>query len=379
VTPDGQKRGTVLVVDDDDAIRHMIARILARSGYACSEAPDPAAALTLADEIPFDLVMCDVNMPGGSGLGLVRDLRERHPDIAVLMVSGMDDPKTAALAIDSGAYGYIVKPFESNEILIAADNALRRAQLEIENRVHRKHLELLVAERTSDLTATVERLSQAERALRASQEEAIRRLAHAAEFRDPTTGAHLNRISRTCGLLAEHIGLGSSRAELIRIASPMHDIGKIGVSDEILRKPGKLSADEMDEMRKHPLMGREILAGSDSELLQVGGVIALTHHERWDGGGYPYQLEREAIPIEGRIVALADVFDALTSERPYKVAFEVDHALTLMKDERGRHFDPDLLDAFLCLVDEIVAPVTSPEASGGVASRSPLFAPAGSG
>jgi putative two-component system response regulator len=379
MTADAQKRGTVLVVDDDEAIRHMIARILERSGYASSEAPDPAAALALADALPFDLVMCDVHMPGGSGLGLVRDLRERHPDIAVLMVSGMDDPKTAALAIDSGAYGYIVKPFEANEILIAADNALRRAQLEIENRVHRKHLESLVAERTSDLTATVERLSKAEKALRVSQEEAIRRLAHAAEFHDLSTGAHLNRVSRTCGLLAEQIGLGSARAELIRIASPMHDIGKIGVSDEILRKPGKLTADEMDEMRKHPVMGNEILAGSDSELLQVGGVIALTHHERWDGGGYPYQLEREAIPIEGRIVALADVFDALISERPYKPAFEIDHALTLMKDERGRHFDPDLLDAFLLLVEEIVVPTTFPAESGGDASRGALFVPAGSG
>jgi putative two-component system response regulator len=371
-------RGTVLVVDDDSAIRHMIARILERSGYACSEAPDPGAALAFADEKPFELVMCDVNMPGGSGLGLVRDLRERHPDIAVLMVSGMDDPKTAAQAIDSGAYGYIVKPFERNEIVIAADNALRRRQLEIENRAHRKHLELLVTERTADLTATVERLSRAERALRASQEEAIRRLAHAAEFRDPTTGAHLNRMSRTCGLLAERAGLGTLRAELIRIASPMHDIGKIGVSDEILRKPGKLTTHEMDEMRKHPEMGREILAGSDSELLQIGGVIALTHHERWDGDGYPYSLAREAIPIEGRIVALADVFDALTSERPYKPAFDVDHAVGLMRDERGRHFDPDLLDTFLGIVDEITRPeklvaVASPD---GVPGH--VFAPAAS-
>jgi putative two-component system response regulator len=378
VTTEAASRGTVLVVDDDSAIRNMIARILERSGYACSQAPDPPAALTLADQQPFELMLCDVNMPGGSGLALVRDLRERHPDIAVLMVSGMDDPKTAALSIDSGAYGYIVKPFEKNEILIAADNALRRRQLEIENQAHRKHLELLVAERTMDLTATVERLSRAEQALRASQEEAIRRLAHAAEFRDPTTGAHLNRMSRTCGLLAEHAGLGTTRSELIRIASPMHDIGKIGVSDEILRKPGKLTVEEMDEMRKHPVMGNEILAGSDSELLQVGGMIALTHHERWDGTGYPHGLERHAIPVEGRIVALADVFDALTSERPYKPAFEVDHALRLMIDERGRHFDPDLLDTFLELIDEIMAPAGMGRTAPAL-SREQVLAPATSG
>ena len=345
---------SVLVVDDDSAIRRMIARILGRAGYECTEASDPSVALLFADSQEFALVTCDINMPGGSGLGLVRELRKRHPDIAVLMVSGMDDPETAAVATDLGAYGYVMKPFESNEILIASANALRRRHLEIENRAHRKHLENLVAERTSDLTATIERLSQAERALRESQEEAIRRLAYAAEFRDATTGAHINRMSRTCELLANRAGLGIERAELIRIASPMHDIGKIGVSDEVLRKPGKLSPAEMDEMRKHPVIGSEILAGSDSELLRLGGLIALTHHEWWDGAGYPYQLAGDQIPVEGRIVAIADVFDALTSERSYKPAFEVDHAVAIMTDERGSHFDPELLDVFLTFVDDVV-------------------------
>lgn len=344
---------SVLVVDDDSAIRRMIARILGRAGYKCTEASDPSAALLFADEQEFSLVTCDINMPGGSGLGLVRDLMARHPDIAVLMVSGMDDPATASVATDLGAYGYVMKPFESNEILIASANALRRRHLEIENRLHREHLENLVAERTSDLTATVERLSRTELALRDSQEEAIRRLAFAAEFRDSTTGAHINRMSRTCELLAVRAGLGSEKASLIRIASPMHDIGKIGVSDEVLRKPGKLSTEEMDEMKKHPLIGSEILAGSDSELLRLGGLIALTHHERWDGTGYPYRLERDRIPIEGRIVGIADVFDALTSERPYKPAFEIDHAVGIMVEERGSHFDPALLDVFLTIVDEV--------------------------
>ncbi len=353
MTPASRTDSPVLVVDDDRAIRRMITRILERAGYTCSEAADPAEAQLLAQAQAFALVTCDVNMPGGSGLSLVAELRERHPDIAVLMVSGMDDPKTAATATELGAYGYVVKPFESNELLIAADNALRRRELELENRAHRQHLELLVAERTEDLMATVEQLSRAEKALRASQEEAIRRLAQAVEFRDPATGAHLNRMSRTCEVLAERAGLGSARAQLLRIASPMHDIGKIAVSDEILGKPGKLTAEEWVEMRKHPLIGSEILAGSDSDLLRLGGLIALTHHERWDGGGYPHGLAGTDIPVEGRIVALADVFDALTSERPYKPAFEVDHAVALMRDERGRHFDPEFLDLFLTVVDEV--------------------------
>jgi putative two-component system response regulator len=161
-------------------------------------------------------------------------------------------------------------------------------------------------------------------------------------------------MSRTCELLAEQAGLGLAKAELIRIASPMHDIGKIGVSDDVLRKPGKLTSEEMAEMRKHPIIGSQILAGSDSELLRLGGLIALTHHERWDGGGYPRQLAGEQIPVEGRIVAIADVFDALTSERTYKPAFEVDHAVAIMTEERAKHFDPALLDVFLTLVDDIV-------------------------
>jgi putative two-component system response regulator len=344
----------VLVVDDDSAIRRMIVRILGKAGYECTEAPDPSVAMLFADTQEFSLVTCDINMPGGSGLGLVRDLRTRHPDIAVLMVSGQDDPATAAVATELGAYGYVVKPFDANEILIAAANAIRRRHLEIENRIHREHLEHLVSERTSDLTATVERLLSTEQALRESQEEAIRRLAFAAEFRDSTTGAHINRMSRTCELLAERAGLGRERTELIRIASPMHDIGKIGVSDEVLRKPGKLSSEEMAEMRKHPVIGSQILAGSDSELLRLGGLIALTHHERWDGAGYPFQIAADQIPIEGRIVAIADVFDALTSERTYKPAFEVDHSVAIMTEERGKHFDPALLDVFLTLVDEVV-------------------------
>jgi putative two-component system response regulator len=151
--------------------------------------------------------------------------------------------------------------------------------------------------------------------------------------------------------------MGPERAQLIRIASPMHDIGKIAVSDEILHKPGKLTPAEWDEMRRHPLIGSEILSGSESELLRLGGLIALTHHERWDGSGYPHGVAGEAIPVEGRIVALADVFDALTSERPYKPAFEVGHAVALMRDERGRHFDPDYLDLFLTMVDEVVGVV----------------------
>jgi putative two-component system response regulator len=345
---------SVLVVDDDAAIRRLIARIFERRDLWCLEAGDARSALDLAERQEFSLITCDINMPGGSGLGLVREIRARFPDTAVVMVSGTADPETAAIASDLGAFGYVIKPFDTNSLLIAADNALRRRDLEIENRQHRERLESLVTERTAELAATVDRLSRTEQALRESQEEAIQRLAYAAEFRDPATGAHISRMSRICELLARELGETDDRAELIRIASPMHDIGKIGVSDEILRKSGTLTKVEMEEMRKHPTIGGEILAGSDSELLRLGASIALTHHERWNGTGYPNELSGDVIPLEGRIVAIADVFDALTSERSYKPAFEVDRAIAMMTEERGNHFDPDLLDVFISVTDEVV-------------------------
>jgi putative two-component system response regulator len=345
---------TVLIVDDDDAIRRLIARIFERRELQCSEAADAGSALAIVEEHEFSLVTCDINMPGGSGLGLVREIRARHPDTAVVMVSGTGDLETAGEAGELGAFGYVIKPFEANELLIAAENALRRRALEIENRLHRERLESLVDERTAELTSAIEKLSRAEQALRESQEEAIQRLAYAAEFRDPTTGAHISRMSRVCELLAKELGQNEDRAELIRIASPMHDIGKIGVSDEILRKSGKLTTEEMDEMKRHPTIGSEILSGSESELLRLGASIALTHHERWNGTGYPRGISGNEIPLEGRIVAIADVFDALTSERSYKPAFDVDRAVAIMTDERGNHFDPELLDVFVSVADDVV-------------------------
>jgi putative two-component system response regulator len=347
-------RCTVLVVDDDAAIRRLISRILERRALRCLEAGDAESALDLAGSQEFSLVTCDINMPGGSGLDLVRAMRVRYPDTAVVMVSGTGDPETAAVASELGAFGYVIKPFEANALLIAADNALRRRDLEIENRQHRERLESLVTERTAELASAIERLSLTEQALRDSQEEAIQRLAYAAEFRDPATGAHISRMSRICELLARELGETEDKAQLMRIASPMHDIGKIGVSDEILRKSGSLTKGEMDEMRRHPTIGSEILAGSDSELLRLGASIALTHHERWNGTGYPRELSGGEIPLEGRIVAIADVFDALTSERSYKPAFEVDHAISVMTDERGIHFDPELLDVFIAVTDDVV-------------------------
>lgn len=345
----------LLIVDDEEPIRRLLARVLDRTGYTCVTAGDAGEAVGLLEDQDFDLVLTDVNLPGQSGLWLAAEVVGRYPGTAVVMVTGVDDTALAREALGLGAYGYVIKPFEANEIVINVFNALRRRQLEIENRRHRDHLSQLVGERTAALELSLGRLADADRALRRSHEATVRRLALAAEFHDPTTGEHLLRMSSYSAALARAIGIEAEQVELIRTASPMHDIGKIGIPDDILRKPGRLTADDLVVMRQHPQIGYDLLAGSESELLDLGALIALTHHERYDGTGYPDGTEGDQIPLEGRIVALADVFDALTSERPYKRAFPFDRALAMIVDERGRHFDPELADAFVALRPELEA------------------------
>jgi putative two-component system response regulator len=339
----------VLVVEDDESVGRLAARTLASGGYPCLMARDTTEAGELLDKAEPELVLCDVNLPGASGLVLARHVVAEHPETAVVMVSGLDDPDVAGAALTLGAYGYIVKPFTPNELLIGAANALRRRRLEIESRARRDELEQLVRARTA--------------ALRRSHEETIRRLAWAAEFRDEETGRHIERMSRLCDLLAARAGLGDDRRELLRSASPLHDVGKIGIPDSILLKPGSLSPAEWKVMRTHPQIGHRLLSGSGAELLDLAALIALTHHERIDGTGYPHGLAGEEIPLEGRIAAVADVFDALTSDRVYRPALTLDEALAVLREGRGTHFDARLLDLFLDAIDEVVVIVAASPAS----------------
>jgi putative two-component system response regulator len=303
-------------------------------------------------------MLCDVTMPGETGIELIRDVLVEHEGLAAIMVTGNDDTSTAERALGLGAYGYVTKPFHATEILINVSNALRRRALELENRAGRERLEQTVAERTADLSAALVRL-------RDSQADTIRRLAAAAEARHCDTGRHIERISRVCELLARRLGLDDARAEALCVAAPMHDIGKIGISDSILLKAGPLSPEERREMQRHTVIGRELLAGSRDELLVLGSTLAWTHHERWDGSGYPRGLAGEEIPLEARVVAVADVFDALINTRCYRPAFALDEALELMRDGRGSQFDPDVLDAFLESLDDVVA-IASDVAPGQV-------------
>ncbi len=344
----------ILIVEDEDATRRLLGRLLEGYGYTCTLAADAQEARRQLGKQEFALILCDVNMPGESGLDLVRQILKEYPQTAAVMVTGLDDPQLANMALESGAYGYILKPFETNEILINIANALRRRRLEIENQAHREHLEQMVRERTAELRQAITRLQGAEQSLRLSQEETVQRLAIAAEFRDNATAQHIRRMSHYSALLARRYGLPDERCELIRIASPMHDIGKIGTPDHILLKPGLFTPEEFDAITRHTEMGYRILEGSDSELLRLAATIALTHHEKFDGSGYPKGLVGEAIPLEGRIVAVADAFDALTTKRVYKPAFPPDQAMDIMRQQRGTHFDAALLDTFLASMDEVL-------------------------
>jgi len=340
VSAPGDSGERILVVDDEAAIRGLIRRLLERAGYDCRTAESSAEAERILDEESFELLLADLQMPGGSGLDLMARVRATHPDTATILITGVDDPQLAEAALSLGAYGYIVKPFSPTELSIQVMNALRRRKLEIAQRHERKRLEQVVEARTAELRQAVEDL-------KLSEEETARRLAAAVEARDHETAAHIERVSVFSGLVARRLGLPDETCELISRASKLHDVGKIGVADGILLKPGPLTDSERRKMEEHAAIGHDMLVGSKLDLLDLAATIAWTHHERVDGTGYPRQLRRDEIPLAGRIVAVVDVYDALTSDRPYRGAMPHEQALTLLEAGRGTQFDPDVLDAFV--------------------------------
>jgi len=335
--PTSEFAGTsILVVDDEASLRRLAARLLSGHGYRCAEASSEADALAAVAQEPPALVLTDMMMPGGSGMSLIRTLQASHPDVATVMVTGRDDPAIADRALDGGAYGYLIKPFEPNELLIAVSAALRRRALGLESRAHRDRLEELVRRRTHELDE--------------SRAETVERLARAVESRDADTGTHLERMSGLVYRLARTLGFAPAAAETLRLASVLHDVGKVAVPDEILLKTGPLTADERRSIETHVAVGHGILAGAQSELLRLADVVAWTHHERFDGTGYPRGLAGAEIPLAGRIAAVADVFDALTSDRPYRAALAEHEALETIRASPG--FDPVVVAALDSVLDE---------------------------
>jgi putative two-component system response regulator len=333
----------LLVVDDDAAMRRWEERVLGGQRYTCQTAGDVPEALAVLNDGTFDLALLDVNLPGGSGLDLLTHIRSEHAETAVLMVTGEDDLRLATAAIELGAYGYLVKPVRAGELLIGVATALHRRRTDQDVRRRLERLETDRARAEDELHRHLSGNGADTVAL--IESESLHRLVRLAEFRDEETGRHLVRMSRYCELIGVELGLDHDWCNRLRLASELHDVGKVAIPDRILLKPGRLTASERKVMETHAEIGHRLLSDSDSELMRVAALTALTHHERWDGTGYPSGVGGEEIPLEGRIAAVADVFDALTSDRVYRAAFPVGMALTMMDEERGRHFDPDVLDA----------------------------------
>jgi putative two-component system response regulator len=331
----------ILIVDDDADICRLIGRIVADEGYNFAVASCSSEALVNLANGHYSLLITDINMPGEDGIFLLRTAKQMYPDLAVIMVTAVDNRLTAKETLAMGAYGYIIKPFERNVLIIDIINALRRRELEIASHRHSEKLEALVQQRTTELWQ--------------ARDETIQKLAKAAEFRDNETAHHTVRVGEYCGLLAQELGLAGDFCEQVRAAAPLHDVGKIGIPDHILLKPGPLTAEEFTVIKTHPQIGYHLLGDSLSEVLNMGGVISLTHHEKWNGSGYPNGLSGEYIPLVGRIAAICDVFDALTSKRVYKAAMSVEEAVVILIEERGRHFEPALLDLFVKKLDQMVA------------------------
>jgi putative two-component system response regulator len=337
----------VLCVDDEAQVLRVMTRCLDSWGYQCAAASSVAEARERLEAEAYELVLCDVNMPGESGIDLLRSLSAQRPEVATVMVTGQDDPGLAEMALDLGAYGYVIKPVPANQLRISVANALRRRNLELESLAYRDLLELTVRQRTSALKHAVSSLEEAQAQLRLTNDEMIVRLSLALESRDANTGDHTERVSRYAVMIARQLGLDDDHCDMIRTASPLHDVGKIAVPDAILLKRGKLTPRERNAMEAHTEAGHRILAGSRSALLDLAATIALTHHERFDGEGYPRGLSGLEIPLEGRIVAVADVFDALTSDRPYRRRLMLEDAIALIRSGRGTQFDPEVVDTFV--------------------------------
>jgi putative two-component system response regulator len=326
----------VVIVDDNPVNLKLMESLVKRAGdYTPLVFQDSAEGLDWClNNIP-DLLIVDYMMPPPDGLEFIKRFRERsiNADIPVLMITADHEKETRYAALDTGANDFLTKPIDNAEFRARMRNmlALRRSQKSLADRA----------------TWLAEKVAEATEEILDREHEMITRLSRAAEFRDPETGAHIQRMSNYSRLIAEQLGLSDEDQALILRAAPMHDVGKIAIPDHILLKPGRLDDEELVIMRTHAEKGYEILKDSKSSLLDTAALIAMTHHEKWDGTGYPRGLSGEDIPMFGRIVAVADVFDALTTERPYKKAWEVERATQFLKDGMDNHFDSRVVQAFL--------------------------------
>ena len=344
-TVEGLRASRILIVDDEPANVAVLESMLEQEGYYnVVSTEDPRNVVDLYQSQDFDIILLDIRMPHMSGIDVMRAMAAslREDDwLPVLVLTAQTDDETRMKALEAGARDFLNKPFKRWEVMYRIRNLLETRYFYKRQRLRADELEETVRERT--------------REIRNTQLLVIERLGRAGEYRDEETGMHVIRMSRSSQLLALAAGLDTATAELILYATPMHDVGKIGIPDHVLLKPGRLDPEERKIIEGHAAIGGNIIGEHSSELLTMARNVAQYHHEKWDGSGYPHGLKGEKIPIEARIAAICDVFDALTSARPYKQAWPLEQALSLIKEQAGHHFDPKLVKVFLGIVPDVVA------------------------
>jgi len=342
------KKPHILVVDDEDRNLRLMEAVLLPLGYAVSFARNGEEALAKVRATPVDVILLDIMMPGLDGFEVARLLKadDRTKIIPIVMVTALQEVEDRIRALEAGADDFLTKPVDRTEIRARVASLVKVKAYNDYMLNYSRELETEVARRTKDLRMAFERI-------KAVSLEALYRLTRAAEYKDEDTGSHIQRMSHYSAAIAKTMGLNDQTVEYILYAAPMHDVGKIGIPDRILLKPGKLTDEEWIIMKQHTIIGGRILEGSKAGFIRLGEIVALTHHEKWDGSGYPLGLKETKIPLVGRIVAIADVFDALMSKRPYKEAFSLEKSHRILREGRGSHFDPDVVDAFFAAEKEL--------------------------
>ena len=342
ITEDDIQNAQILIVDDDPISLKLLEELFVKGGFLNTTiTTDSREVKDLYIRLDPDLIILDLNMPHKNGFDVLHELMEANPEdyLPVVVLTEEMEQSVRFRALQSGAKDFLNKPYDRVEVLLRFRNLIEVHMLHRQIRNQNTLLEGKVKERTRELYET--------------QLDVITRLARAIEYRDSETGLHIVRMSRYSAMVAAQVGLSMDYCDIVLQAAPLHDIGKIGIPDSILQKPGRLTKEEWEIMKTHTTIGAELLSGSNSKFLNVAREIALTHHEHWDGNGYPQGLKGEEIPIVGRICGLCDVFDALMTARPYKEAWSSEKTIEEMRKGRGAHFDPKVLDAFLNILPEI--------------------------
>jgi Response regulator containing a CheY-like receiver domain and an HD-GYP domain len=331
----------ILIVDDQEYNIGLLERILRRAGYErLRSTTNPLETESILREDCPDIVLLDLHMPGMDGYELLKLIREFEGEqgyLPVIVLTADVTPETKRSALQAGANDFLTKPFDRSEVILRMGNLLRTKLLHSQLQQYSESLSARVAERTAELEN--------------AKLEILRLLGRTSEYRDDMTGQHTQRVGQLSGMIARRLGLSEAYCAMLQKAAPLHDIGKVGIPDQVLLKPGRFEPHEFELMKTHTTIGAGILEGSSFDVLAMAGTIARWHHEKWDGSGYPDGLKGEAIPLEARIVALADFYDALTHERPYKKAWTSEEALAEVRRQRGVHFDPVIADAFLDMME----------------------------